>query len=100
MIVRVVEHLGWLAPGDDASGPAVGCAGRLDGVFAVITARPLRKTAFAVLKDAAVAIVRERSATLDRVERGDSLGREKFRVARSEERRVGKECRTRWTPDH
>ena len=82
MIVRVIEHLGWIAPNDYASGPAVGCAGRLHGVFAVVAARPLRKTAFAVLEDAAVAIVRERPAALDRVERGDSLRREKFRIGR------------------
>ena len=59
MIVGVIEHLGWIAPGNDASGPAVGCAGRLHGVLAVVAARPLRKTTFAVLEDTAVAIVRE-----------------------------------------
>ena len=88
MIVGVIEHLGWIAPGDDASGPAVRFAGRLHGVLAIVATRPLRKTTFAVLEDAAVAIVRERPAAFDRVERGDSLRREKFRKARRLDRRV------------
>ena len=29
-----------------------------------------------------------------------STGRERFAVVRSEERRVGKECRSRWSPYH
>ena len=30
----------------------------------------------------------------------DTLFREYFRICRSEERRVGKECRSRWSPYH
>ena len=82
MIIRVIEHLGRITAGDDTSGPTVGCARGLHGVFAVIAARLLRKAAFAVLEDAAVAIVRQRPAALDRIERGDSLGREKVRITR------------------
>src|ERR1035438_638119 len=33
------------------------------------------------------------------VQRGRGSGRQAI-VARSEERRVGKECRSRWSPDH
>src|SRR4051794_41337879 len=32
--------------------------------------------------------------------RGGEGARERLRGARSEERRVGKECRSRWSPDH
>ena len=31
---------------------------------------------------------------------GPSLGRTPLHIARSEERRVGKECRSRWSPYH
>src|SRR5215469_4063997 len=31
---------------------------------------------------------------------GAALGGRRFRAARSEERRVGKECRSRWSPYH
>src|SRR2546430_9768903 len=33
-------------------------------------------------------------------ERADMLAKARDRVARSEERRVGKECRSRWSPYH
>ena len=31
---------------------------------------------------------------------GEDVGREELQTTRSEERRVGKECRSRWSPYH
>ena len=44
--------------------------------------------------------VEEEVELAQRIRKGDRVALEKLTRARSEERRVGKECRSRWSPYH
>ena len=47
-----------------------------------------------------VAEIEELRAGLEQTERGRKVAEQELVDARSEERRVGKECRSRWSPYH
>src|SRR2546429_201770 len=78
VVAGVVAGIGLLglSAADDAAGSTVTRTGRAHRVLTVIAARLARQDALAVAEHRAVLVVR------------------------SEERRVGKECRSRWSPYH
>src|SRR3712207_7440033 len=64
----------------------------VEGFFATLTRRRLRRSAFHSLVDL--------QATINRYLAEHNQSPKPFVWTRSEERRVGKECRSRWSPYH
>src|SRR2546430_2381171 len=85
---------------------AVGLGAVIDAVHEHLQPEPVRPLDVALqrrdapLTRACVAAPCARISGVDGVEVPDAVGRADRRILRSEERRVGKECRSRWSPYH
>ena len=67
-----------------------------------VSVRPLVKQTFRLheLADMVVSVTGKNPGRVQQVFRAGTLVYHSFRYWRSEERRVGKECRSRWSPYH